>query len=219
MWTSQKSLLKKIPKARKGKPSIGLQNFVNRLNKVSSAAFMDELQKIAVSTRAIEREIKKDQATEAIRTLREDKPQRHLEAALVSGTLGPGSMAASRAAKALVDAKSGGRGKALKGSLKAITRGDVAQAAVGYGLTGAGISYGRSRVGQARARKFLNTVGLKRYTGDREKKSMKLPGVVPPPKAPPAPSVVKAPKVLPKARPAINPYKTVHQTMKPSRYK
>ena len=62
-----------------------------------------------------------------------------------------------------------------------------------------------------RAKKVIDTMGLEKHTRD---KAAGFGTVVMPPKPPSAPPVPKGPKALPKIRPAINPYKTVHQTMK-----
>jgi hydrogenase maturation factor len=113
------------------------------LDRTKRAAFFDEIVKWAVSD---------EEALDAAKLLTKPRGFRqHAEVGAITGTLAPAFQAAGRVTKAVVDAKQGRLGAARK-ALVDTTRGGLAQAVVGGGLTGSGLSFAREGL-QVRAAK------------------------------------------------------------------
>jgi hypothetical protein len=136
-----KTIFAGIAKARKGSPAISLQTLIDRAKRAS----LFETIKVA--------SVSDDEALDAAKRLSKPPSARqHVEAGAVTGALAPAIQAVGRGAKALVDAKHGRVGEARKAFMDT-TKGGLVQAALGGGLTGAGISLSREGLRTQQARK------------------------------------------------------------------
>lgn len=159
-FRSGRKLVGAIPKARSGKPSIGIHKLIE---KVSHRAFVHELEKLAdedALARSIERQLHRNRLAGAAETVQNARsPRKHIESAAISSAVGPVSLAAGRAVKAFADAKRG-RGRAALDAVKGITRGDVAQSMVGGAILGGGLSTARTYADVRKAKRTLAEAGL-----------------------------------------------------------
>ena len=154
MARTSKTVLRGIPKSRKGSPPIGLQTLIDRTKR---AAFFGELHsKLAKSDEPhISSDVAKDSIKVLSRTPRQ-QIQKHLERGIVPAMLSPGIQAAGRATKALVDAKHGRWGAAGR-AIKDTTKGGVVSSMLQGGGVGAGLSVSHDVLAKMRAKDTYET--------------------------------------------------------------